>query len=90
VHLRPIALGVGRGQIVGNVILMPRDSDSVPAQANLRFQRLDLFRTVQVTRSFEGASTLSGRMRIEGAGYFCAAILGAENGTLALRRCWLR
>ncbi|WP_328805720.1 AsmA family protein [Sabulicella rubraurantiaca] len=84
VHLRPIALGVGRGQISGNVILTPVEGDRMRAQADLRFERLDLSRLMQATRTFEGAGTMSGRARIEGVGNSFASILGSGNGSLTL------
>jgi uncharacterized protein involved in outer membrane biogenesis len=84
VHLRPITLGVGRGQIVGNVTLTPAEGENVRAQVDLQFQRLDLSRLMQATRSFEGAGSLNGRARIDGTGRSVAGILGAGNGSLTL------
>nr|WP_302474086.1 AsmA family protein [Roseococcus sp. MDT2-1-1] len=84
VHLRPIALAVGRGQISGNVTLAPTEEDRMRAQADLRFERLDLSRLMQATRTFEGAGTLSGRARVEGTGNSLAGILGTGNGSLTL------
>ncbi|MDP3416276.1 AsmA family protein [Falsiroseomonas sp.] len=84
VHLRPLALGVGRGQIVGNVTLTPAEEGRVQAEADVQFQRLDLSRMMQATQTFEGAGTLNGRARITGTGNSFATILGAGNGTLTL------
>jgi uncharacterized protein involved in outer membrane biogenesis len=84
VHLRPLTLGVGRGQIAGNVTLTPAAEVRLHAVADVQFQRLDLSRLMQATRTFEGAGTLSGRARVEGTGNSFAAILGAGNGTLTL------
>jgi uncharacterized protein involved in outer membrane biogenesis len=84
VHLRPLTLGVGRGQIAGNVTLSPAAEGRVQAEADVQFQRLDLSRLMQATQTFEGAGTISGRARIEGTGNSFAAILGAGNGTLTL------
>jgi uncharacterized protein involved in outer membrane biogenesis len=84
VQLRPLALGVGRGQIAGNITLTPAAEGRVQAEADVQFQRLDLSRLMQATRTFEGAGTISGRARIKGTGNALAAILGAGNGTLTL------
>jgi uncharacterized protein involved in outer membrane biogenesis len=84
VHLRPLTLGVGRGQIAGTVTLTPGAEGSVQAEADVQFQRLDLSRLMQATQTFEGAGTIGGRARIEGTGNSFAAILGAGNGTLTL------
>jgi uncharacterized protein involved in outer membrane biogenesis len=84
VHLRPLTLGVGRGQIAGNVTLTPAEEGRVRAEADVQFQRLDLSRLMQATQTFEGAGTINGRARITGTGNSFAAILGAGNGTLTL------
>jgi uncharacterized protein involved in outer membrane biogenesis len=83
-HLRPLTLGVGRGQIAGNVTLTPATEGRVQAEADVQFQRLDLSRLMQATRTFGGAGTISGRARIAGTGNSFAAILSAGNGTLTL------
>lgn len=84
VHLRPLTLAVGRGQITGEVTLTPATEGRLQAEADVRFQRLDLSRLMQATRTFEGAGAISGRARIEGTGNSFAAILGAGNGTVTL------
>jgi uncharacterized protein involved in outer membrane biogenesis len=84
VHLRPLMLGVGRGQIAGNITLTPGAEGRMQADADVQFQRVDLSRLMQATQTFEGAGTISGRARIKGTGNSLAAILGAGNGTLTL------
>lgn len=84
VHLRPLTLGVGRGQIAGDVTLTPAAEGRMQAGVDVQFKRLDLSRLMQATQTFEGAGTISGRARIEGTGNSLAAILGAGNGTLTL------
>ncbi|MGG5887710.1 AsmA family protein [Falsiroseomonas sp. HC035] len=84
VHLRPLTLGVGRGQIAGNVTLTPAEEGRMRAEADVQFQRLDLSRLMQATRTFEGAGTINGRARLTGTGNSFATILGAGNGTLTL------
>jgi hypothetical protein len=83
-ELRPLALGVGRGQIVGNITLTPVDKDRVQAEADVQFQRLDVSRLMQATQAFEGAGTLSGRARVQGTGNSFATIVGTGNGQITL------
>lgn len=84
VHLRQLALSVGRGQIAGDITLTPAAEGRMQAVGDVQFQRLDLSRLMQATQTFEGAGTLNGRARIEGTGNSLAAILGAGNGTVTL------
>jgi uncharacterized protein involved in outer membrane biogenesis len=84
VTLRPIAVGVGTGQIEGNITLTPQEGGQLHAQADLRFQRLDVSRLMQATNSFEGAGRINGRGRIDGTGKSFADILGRGNGEITL------
>jgi uncharacterized protein involved in outer membrane biogenesis len=84
VALRPLSFGVGRGRITGDVLLAPGESDAVQAQAEIRFDRLDLARLMQATGSYRGAGALSGTARVVGAGSSIADILGHGDGALTL------
>jgi uncharacterized protein involved in outer membrane biogenesis len=84
VTLRPLALGVGNGQIEGTIALTPQEGGQLQAQADVRFQRLDVSRLMQATQTFEGAGRINGRGRIEGTGKSFAEILGRGNGELTL------
>jgi uncharacterized protein involved in outer membrane biogenesis len=84
VTLRPLALGVGNGQIEGTIALTPQEGGQLQAQADVRFQRLDVSRLMQATQTFEGAGRINGRGRIEGTGKSFADILGRGNGELTL------
>jgi uncharacterized protein involved in outer membrane biogenesis len=84
VTLRPLALGVGNGQIEGTIALTPQEGGQLHAQADVRFQRLDVSRLMQATQTFEGAGRINGRGRIEGTGKSFADILGRGNGELTL------
>nr|WP_159350343.1 AsmA family protein [Roseomonas harenae] len=84
VTLRPLALGVGNGQIEGTIALTPQEGGQLRAQADVRFQRLDVSRLMQATQTFEGAGRINGRGRIEGTGKSFADILGRGNGELTL------
>ncbi|MFH5926857.1 AsmA family protein [Roseomonas xinghualingensis] len=84
VTLRPLALGVGNGQIEGNIALTPREGGQLHAQADVRFQRLDVSRLMQATNAFEGAGRINGRGRIEGTGKSFADIVGSGSGEITL------
>ncbi|UFN51193.1 AsmA family protein [Roseomonas sp. OT10] len=84
VTLKPLTLGVGRGQIAGNISLVPGEDGALRARADVQFQRLDVSRLMQATGAFEGAGVLGGRAVIEGSGKSLAAILGSGNGSLTL------
>jgi len=84
ITLHPIALGVGTGQIEGEVRLEPQEEGRLSARADIRFQRLDVSRLMQATNAFEGAGRINGRGRIEGSGRSFADILGRGNGEITL------
>ena len=84
VTLKPLAIGVGRGQIAGNISLTPQENDALKAEVDVQFQRLDVSRLMRATGTFEGAGSLGGRARIEGTGNSMAQILGRGNGALTL------
>lgn len=84
ITLRPVALGVGTGQIQGNISFTPEEGGRLRARADIQFQRLDLSRLMRATNAFEGAGRISGRGRIEGAGKSFADILGRGTGEITL------
>lgn len=84
VTLRPLALGVGTGQIEGEIALTPQEGGQLHARADVRFQRLDVSRLMQATQTFEGAGRINGRGRIDGTGRSFADILGRGNGEITL------
>lgn len=84
VTLKPLSLGVGRGQIAGNISLVPGEDGALRARADVTFQRLDVSRLMQATGAFEGGGVLGGRAVVEGNGRSLAEILGRGNGSLTL------
>lgn len=84
VRLQPLSFGVGRGRIVAEVSLAPRDHRQVQGRADIRFDRLDLARLMAVSGGFQGAGTVTGRAVVEGGGASLAQILGGGNGGLVL------
>ncbi|WP_376096589.1 AsmA family protein [Roseomonas sp. CCTCC AB2023176] len=81
--LRPLALGVGRGTLEGNITLQPREGNALHAVAEVQFRNLDVSRLVGAA-GVEGAGGLTGRGRVEGTGNSFAAIAGNGNGALTV------
>jgi uncharacterized protein involved in outer membrane biogenesis len=89
VRLQPISFGVGRGMIIGALALEPQgapaEGGAVRMRAEIRFERLDLSRLMDATGgAFQGAGTLNGAARVEGAGRSVAEVLGRGDGALVL------
>ncbi|MCR0982422.1 AsmA family protein [Roseomonas populi] len=84
ITLQPLAVGVGTGQISGNIALTPQEGNRLHARADVQFQRLDVSRLMQATNTFEGAGRINGRARIDGTGKSFADILGTGNGEITL------
>jgi uncharacterized protein involved in outer membrane biogenesis len=82
--LKPLSFGVGHGRILGDITVSPRDGDSVQAQAQVQFQRMDLARLIGATAGVEGGGTLNGAARIEGVGQSFADLVGRGEGGLTL------
>ncbi|WP_043836728.1 AsmA family protein [Muricoccus aerilatus] len=84
ITLRPIALGVGTGQIQGNMNFVPEEGGRLRARADVQFQRLDVSRLMQATNTFEGAGRINGRGHLEGSGRSFAELLGRGSGEITL------
>ncbi|MFC7544745.1 AsmA family protein [Siccirubricoccus deserti] len=84
VALRPLSFGVGAGRIAADILLTPREEDTVQAKSEVRFERLDFARLMHATGTYQGAGVLSGTARVEGTGGSIAEILGHGDGALLL------
>jgi hypothetical protein len=81
--LRPLRFGVGRGEIVAELALTPRDEGQVHAIADVQFRRVDISRIMQSAGS-QGGGALNGRARLDGTGRSTAQLLGRGSGSLEL------
>lgn len=83
ITLRPVAFGVGRGEVVGNLVLAPVEGQALRMQGDIDFRRVDISRIMRFVGS-EGGGVLTGRARIEGTGRSTAELLAHGNGSLIL------
>ena len=84
VHLHPISLGVGKGRILGDITLAPRDDKAIALKANIEFRQVDVSRLMSSTHTFGGAGTIGGRAVIDGTGDSIAQIMAHGHGDLKL------
>jgi hypothetical protein len=64
VTLRPLSFGVGKGNIVTSVELMPQEAGT-RAKADIQFQRVDVSRLMAATHAYQGAGSISGSGTID-------------------------
>jgi AsmA family protein len=80
IRLHPLSLGVGQGQIVGNIALTPRNDRQLHAKADIDLRQVDVSRMMAATHAFQGAGTVSGTATIDSVGNSLATILGNGDG----------
>ena len=83
VTLKPLSVGVGRGQISADIALSEK-ANQLHAQATISFVRVDVEKLLAATGLAHGAGSIGGRAVIEGTGRSLAEILGGGNGELKL------
>jgi AsmA family protein len=83
IRLTPVTLGVGRGQIEGNLDLVP-SGDDIRLHGDIGFERLDLGRMLEATGVVHGSGTVGGHAVIDSTGNSVASFLGNGNGSLQL------
>lgn len=83
ITLRPVAFGVGRGEVAGNLVLTPMANEALHLVGDIEFRRVDISRIMRFVGS-EGGGALTGRARIDATGRSTAEMLGRGNGSLLL------
>jgi len=83
VALEPLSFGVGRGQIVGTV-LIDGSGDVIHAKAAADFEHVDVARLMAATHLFGGAGAIGGHLDIVTSGNSLAQFLGNGDGGLRL------
>jgi len=83
ITLHPVAFGVGRGVVTGNLTLSPVDDAALHLRGDIDFRNVDISRIMRFVGS-EGGGALSGRARIEGTGRSTAEILARGDGAVTL------
>lgn len=82
--LKPLRGAVGRGAVVVNATLTPRENGDLHTVADMDFRQLDIGRLMRALGA-RGGGALDGRARIQSTGRSLAQILARGNGTLNLR-----
>ncbi|WP_428488197.1 AsmA family protein [Rhodopila sp.] len=80
ITVHPISLGVGKGQLTGDVDLTPESTKNVRAKIDLRMQNLDVSRLMAATHTFKGAGTVSGVGTIDSTGNSMASLMANGDG----------
>jgi uncharacterized protein involved in outer membrane biogenesis len=83
VVLEPISFGVGRGQIVGTVVI-DGSGDVIHAKAAVDFEHVDVARLMAATHLFGGAGAIGGHLDIVTSGNSLAQFLGNGDGGLRM------
>ena len=84
INLHPISLGVGAGDISGQVALAPTAQSDLRAKADISFTRVDVGRLLAATGAVKGAGLLGGRAEIDATGDSLSSLLGHGDGHLVL------
>ncbi|MEO3475265.1 AsmA family protein [Roseomonas sp. CAU 1739] len=83
ITLRPVAFGVGRGEVTANLVLTPVEGEALHMQGEIDFRRVDISRIMRFVGS-EGGGALTGRARIDATGRSTAELLARGDGSLIL------
>ena len=84
IDLHPLDFVIGDGNIASTILLAPDADNLIHADANIKFQHLELARIMQATHSFKGQGILGGEARIDAHGNSLASLMGHGNGELKL------
>ena len=81
--LRPLSVGVGRGKLMGDLLLTPQPGGAMRADADVRLDSAGLAHLVGPTK-YQEAGKLNGTMHLTGTGASVATILGGADGQASL------
>jgi AsmA family protein len=84
ITLHPLEFTVAQGGIISNIDLVPQPDKVLHADANIRFQRLDLSRLLQATHTFHGKGIIGGEAKIVTNGNSLATMMGHGDGEVKL------
>jgi uncharacterized protein involved in outer membrane biogenesis len=84
IRLTPISLGIGRGQIAGDIDLTPIDNKEIRLRTDLGVQHVDLGRLLVATGVTNGSGTIGGRLAIDSTGNSVATFAGNGDGSIQL------
>jgi uncharacterized protein involved in outer membrane biogenesis len=84
IDLHPLDFVVGNGNIESSITLAPGAHDLIHANADIKFQHIELARVMQATHSFKGNGIIGGEARLDTDGNSMASMMGQGNGELKL------
>jgi len=84
ITISPLTVGIGRGQIAGDIDLTPSSATEFHTKADIKVQRVDLGRVLASTHLVRGSGVLGGQADIDSTGNSVASIVGHGNGDLKL------
>jgi uncharacterized protein involved in outer membrane biogenesis len=84
IQLKPIALGVGRGQIEGTIDLAPLSDKQTRLRSNIAVQRVDLGRLLAATGVTNGSGTIGGHAVLDSTGNSVATFAANGDGSVQL------
>ena len=84
VALHQFSVGIGQGQISGDIWLTPRTNEAMQARADVDFERADVSRLLWASRGYRGNGALNGAMHVDGTGRSIADIVAGADGDTSL------
>ncbi len=84
IAVHPISFGVGKGRLLGNLIMTPESGKNVHAKMDLHMQNLDVSRMMAATHTFQGAGAVSGVGAIDATGNSLASLMANGNGQIKM------
>jgi uncharacterized protein involved in outer membrane biogenesis len=84
IQLKPVALGVGRGQIEGTIDLTPLSDKQTRLRSNIAVQRVDLGRLLAATGVTNGSGTIGGHAVLDSTGNSVATFAANGDGSVQL------
>ena len=84
IHLAPLQVAVGRGQIAADIAVTPTTGSDFHTKADVKMQKVDIGRLLAATHAVNGGGVIGGEASLESDGNSAATIVGQGNGELKL------
>lgn len=84
ITVHPISFGIGKGQLEGDIALIPESGKMVHAKVDLHMRNMDVARMMAATHTFQGAGSVSGVGAIDSTGDSLASLMGNGNGEVKM------
>ncbi len=84
ITVHPLTVGIGHGDMVGNIDLQPVEHDEFRTRAHVTFERLDVARMLAATHLVQGSGLLGGEADLQSTGNSVSSLVGRGDGQLRL------